>query len=414
MNEPSDRPTYVPHRITLAIALPGVGYGGQPSASLKSSTVSARAWRRTAAPDRGPRRRGALRCSRLRARRSARRSCLQGLGSASERPRRSQRFQLGRDRHRLGMRPFDCRTAAHRHRASPECDLPPAAGERKAAGDRAPSEQRARLAGPSGGIQFAIGARVHLGELVDPGTHRSSVTTQSSLPAPRRSMVVLMSLRRVDADAGCSARGHEDRRSRRRSHCCDGCRPTDRRSHGRRQRLTVGFERRRCQGDRAVESEAGGEMSALDAIVPAAIWMCLPPPDRVRAERDSDGRVPARRRPAGPLGDLLVPDRRRPRGRLRRGAWAPRGHRAEHRTLQRIRLGRRAPVAARSRQARRASPSATSTATTPSSIWSHQRLGQPTHRDVLVTAREGGSDHVSLTSWWRPWHHLSRQSAVGS
>jgi len=39
-------------------------------------------------------------------------------------------------------------------------------------------------------------------------------------------------------------------------------------------------------------------------------------------------------------------------------------------------------------------------------VWSHERLGQPTHRDVLVTAREGGSDHVSLTRWWRPWHHL--------
>jgi class 3 adenylate cyclase len=39
-------------------------------------------------------------------------------------------------------------------------------------------------------------------------------------------------------------------------------------------------------------------------------------------------------------------------------------------------------------------------------VWNHQRLGQLTHRDVLVTAREGGSDHVSLTRWWRPWHHL--------
>jgi class 3 adenylate cyclase len=39
-------------------------------------------------------------------------------------------------------------------------------------------------------------------------------------------------------------------------------------------------------------------------------------------------------------------------------------------------------------------------------VWSHERLGQPTHRDVLVTAREGGSDHVTLTRWWRPWHHL--------
>jgi class 3 adenylate cyclase len=39
-------------------------------------------------------------------------------------------------------------------------------------------------------------------------------------------------------------------------------------------------------------------------------------------------------------------------------------------------------------------------------VWNHQRLGQPTHRDVLIIAREGGSDHVILTRWWRPWHHL--------
>jgi class 3 adenylate cyclase len=38
--------------------------------------------------------------------------------------------------------------------------------------------------------------------------------------------------------------------------------------------------------------------------------------------------------------------------------------------------------------------------------WTHLRLGQPSHRDILATAREGGSDHVDLTRWWRPWHHL--------
>jgi class 3 adenylate cyclase len=38
--------------------------------------------------------------------------------------------------------------------------------------------------------------------------------------------------------------------------------------------------------------------------------------------------------------------------------------------------------------------------------WTHERLGQLTHRDVLVTAREGGSDHVGLARWWRPWHHV--------
>jgi class 3 adenylate cyclase len=38
-------------------------------------------------------------------------------------------------------------------------------------------------------------------------------------------------------------------------------------------------------------------------------------------------------------------------------------------------------------------------------VWTHERLGQPTHKDVLIVAREGGSDHAGLTRWWRPWHH---------
>jgi class 3 adenylate cyclase len=39
-------------------------------------------------------------------------------------------------------------------------------------------------------------------------------------------------------------------------------------------------------------------------------------------------------------------------------------------------------------------------------VWTHARLGQPTHLDILVTARESGSDHPGLTAWWKPWHHL--------
>lgn len=38
-------------------------------------------------------------------------------------------------------------------------------------------------------------------------------------------------------------------------------------------------------------------------------------------------------------------------------------------------------------------------------VWTHERLGQPTHRDVLAIAREGGSDHPGLTRWWRLAHH---------
>lgn len=39
-------------------------------------------------------------------------------------------------------------------------------------------------------------------------------------------------------------------------------------------------------------------------------------------------------------------------------------------------------------------------------VWVHERLGQPTHKDILAIAREGGSDHARLFRWWRPWHHL--------
>jgi class 3 adenylate cyclase len=39
-------------------------------------------------------------------------------------------------------------------------------------------------------------------------------------------------------------------------------------------------------------------------------------------------------------------------------------------------------------------------------VWTHERRDQPTHLDILVTAREGGSDHAGLTRWWRPWHHV--------
>lgn len=39
-------------------------------------------------------------------------------------------------------------------------------------------------------------------------------------------------------------------------------------------------------------------------------------------------------------------------------------------------------------------------------VWTHERLGQASHRDVLAVAREGGSDHARLTSWWGYAHHL--------
>jgi hypothetical protein len=38
-------------------------------------------------------------------------------------------------------------------------------------------------------------------------------------------------------------------------------------------------------------------------------------------------------------------------------------------------------------------------------VWTHRKLGQPTHTDLLGIAREGGSDHPGLFGWWRFWHH---------
>lgn len=39
-------------------------------------------------------------------------------------------------------------------------------------------------------------------------------------------------------------------------------------------------------------------------------------------------------------------------------------------------------------------------------VWTHERLGQPNHRDILASAREGGSDHARLVRWWGYAHHL--------
>lgn len=39
-------------------------------------------------------------------------------------------------------------------------------------------------------------------------------------------------------------------------------------------------------------------------------------------------------------------------------------------------------------------------------VWTHERRGQASHKDILAIAREGGSDHARLFVWWQPWHHL--------
>ena len=38
-------------------------------------------------------------------------------------------------------------------------------------------------------------------------------------------------------------------------------------------------------------------------------------------------------------------------------------------------------------------------------VWTHARLGQASHRDILAIAREGDTDHAALFNWWRFWHH---------
>ena len=38
-------------------------------------------------------------------------------------------------------------------------------------------------------------------------------------------------------------------------------------------------------------------------------------------------------------------------------------------------------------------------------VWTHERLGQANHRDILAMAREGDTDHAALFNWWRFWHH---------
>jgi len=39
-------------------------------------------------------------------------------------------------------------------------------------------------------------------------------------------------------------------------------------------------------------------------------------------------------------------------------------------------------------------------------VWTHGRFEQPSHRDIVGIAREGGSDHARLAAWWEVQHHL--------
>jgi predicted Ser/Thr protein kinase len=37
--------------------------------------------------------------------------------------------------------------------------------------------------------------------------------------------------------------------------------------------------------------------------------------------------------------------------------------------------------------------------------WTHEKLGQESHKDFLGIARQGGRDHAQLFNWWDFWHH---------
>jgi class 3 adenylate cyclase len=39
-------------------------------------------------------------------------------------------------------------------------------------------------------------------------------------------------------------------------------------------------------------------------------------------------------------------------------------------------------------------------------VWTHARLEQASHRDILAIAQEGGTDHARLAAWWGVQHHL--------
>jgi hypothetical protein len=38
-------------------------------------------------------------------------------------------------------------------------------------------------------------------------------------------------------------------------------------------------------------------------------------------------------------------------------------------------------------------------------VWTHEKLGQASHIDLLGSARSNGSDHSNLFNWYRFWHH---------
>jgi serine/threonine-protein kinase len=47
-------------------------------------------------------------------------------------------------------------------------------------------------------------------------------------------------------------------------------------------------------------------------------------------------------------------------------------------------------------------------------VWTHEKLGQETHIDMIGIARSKGGDHANLFNWYRFWHHrVGKCDAVG-
>ena len=47
-------------------------------------------------------------------------------------------------------------------------------------------------------------------------------------------------------------------------------------------------------------------------------------------------------------------------------------------------------------------------------VWTHEKLGQPSHIDLLGIARSNGSDHSNLFNWYRFWHHRIGKCATAN
>jgi class 3 adenylate cyclase len=255
------------------------------------------------------------------------------------------------------------------------------------------SEATSRLAGRLAGLQYSDRGRVHLKNIPDP-IHVFHVYSEREAPATNRwvlmffgkpgrtlgwklgAAVVLIAAVTAGAVVYLTADNHTE-------------------GGGAAQTTTTETEE-----PTVLAADAG-----LDAIVPAALWkdcqlqtvaeptavetaVCLPPsgtPDRWEVSMYPDGAALS----AAYAGELRRrEDIERDEGKCNAFSWG----------------GERAWLHGPDKPGGRTF--CYFDANDAVIVWTHGRLGQPTHRDILAVAREGGSDHAGLTHWWRPWHHL--------